>query len=99
MKKTLIGSFNKAREPVLRRMKDGSLICAVLTGGDMEPQNENVVQIVRSLDDGETWSAPETVFKHKKRGCWCSEIFTGCERVFAFVHTYYAQSHYRVLQN
>ena len=51
-----------AREPVIRRMKDGTLICLVLTGGPKEPANDNVVKIMRSSDDGKTWSEPEILF-------------------------------------
>lgn len=99
MKKYAIASFETyAREPILRRMKDGSLVCTFLTGGPYEPHNDNVIAISRSEDDGVTWSKPETLFSHDNRGCWCTEIFTDCETPFAVVHTYNAPSHYRELQ-
>lgn len=86
------------REPILRRMKDGTLICTFLTGGSIEPHNDNVVAISRSGDDGVTWSEPETLFSHRSRGCWCTEVFTECEEPFAVVHTYHAPAQYRELQ-
>jgi len=87
-----------AREPILRRMKDGALVCTFLTGGPTEPHNDNVVMLSRSEDDGVTWSEPKTLFSHNKRGCWCTEIFTECEEPFAVVHTYNAPSQHRELQ-
>ena len=88
-----------AREPVIRRMKDGSLVCLILTGGPKEPANDNVVKIMRSEDDGKTWSEPEILFQHGERACWATEIFTECETPFAFVQTYYAPSTYREIQS
>ena len=61
-----------------------------LTGGKLEPHNDNVIAISRSENDGKTWSEPETLFSHESRGCWCTEIFTECENPFAVVHTYNA---------
>ena len=87
------------REPVLRRMKDGSLICLFLTGGPKEPDNDNVVKCVRSEDDGKTWSTPEIVFAHNDRACWATEIFAECEKPFAIVQTYYAPSVYGEIQS
>ncbi len=99
MEKSLITTFRfYGREPILRRMKDGTLICMFLTGGLGEPYNDNVVAIARSYDDGKTWTETETVFQHNYRGCWCTEVFTECEKPFAIVQTYNAPSHYRELQ-
>ena len=41
-----------AREPVLRRMADGSLISTALSGGPGEPHEDNFVLSVRSEDEG-----------------------------------------------
>lgn len=99
MEKYLIATLEPyGREPILRRMRDGSLICTFLTGGAFEPSNENVIKIARSEDDGATWSEPQTVFSHHKRGCWCTEVFTDCDHPFIVVQTYNAPSHYRELQ-
>lgn len=99
MEKHLIAQFDTyAREPILRRMKDGTLICLFLTGGPREPDNTNVIMIAKSRDDGVTWSEPETVFSHSSRGCWSTEVFTETEKPFAVVQTYNAPCHYRELQ-
>ena len=100
MQKYLIWDFGKqfAREPVLRRMKNGDLICTFLTGGPTEPHNENMTVMSRSTDDGKTWSRPETIIRHSSRGVWCTELFTECERPFLVVMTYNAECHYRELE-
>lgn len=98
MEKSLIASFDTyAREPILRKMKDGSLICMFLTGGNDEPANDNFVAVSRSFDDGRTWTAPEMLFNQELRGVWCTELYTEGEYPIAFVHTYNASCHYREL--
>lgn len=105
MEKYLIYDFSEygfAREPVIRRMPGGTLVCAFLTGGTAEPQNANVVMLSHSNDDGRTWTQPRTAVSHSERGCWATEIFTQTERPFIAVHTYntnsYKREHYRELQ-
>lgn len=100
MKRTLIHEFETyAREPVIRRMPDGSLLCLFLTGGPREPHNKNVTMAARSYDGGDTWTEPEILFSHSRRAVWCPEIFTECDPPFIAVHTYNAESWYRELQN
>lgn len=99
MEKYLIAEYETyAREPVLRRMPDGTLVCMSLTGGKTEPENVNYVAIVTSSDNGLTWTKPKPLFYHSKRGVWCTEIFCGGENPIAAVHTYNADVHYRELQ-
>ena len=99
MEKHLIARFDPyAREPIVRKMKDGTLVCLFLTGGENEPHNDNVVKISRSRDDGATWSTPEVLFSHRDRGCWSTELFTDTDKPFTVVHTYNAPCHYRELQ-
>ena len=99
MKRTLIHRFDTyAREPVLRRLPDGSLMCLFLTGGPREPHNENVTMICRSYDGGDTWTEPEVLFSHHSRAVWCTEVFAECDPPFIAVHTYNAESWYRELQ-
>ena len=52
-------TYGYAREPVLARMGDGSLICTFLSGGHTEPEDQNITLAVRSYDDGVTWSSPQ----------------------------------------
>lgn len=86
------------REPVLRSMPDGSLICWVYSGGPREPHNSNVVLITHSQDRGETWTPPELLFSHEARGVWGTEIFTEGSVPLGFVHTLDAASHYLELR-
>lgn len=100
MEKSLIAKFETyAREPILRKMNDGTLVCTFLTGGDNEPENNNYVSYSKSYDDGKTWTEPKILFEHTKRGVWCTEIFTEWEYPVAFIHTYSAScnTHYREL--
>ena len=66
-----------AREPVLAVMPDGSLLCTLLSGGPLEPDNRNVTLAVRSFDAGRTWTEPEVLFYHRSRAAYTTEIFTG----------------------
>ena len=77
-----------AREPVLRRMADGSLISTALSGGPGEPHEDNFVSSVRSEDEGKTWSKPEILFRHGERAVWVTEIFTEGVCPMMFVHTW-----------
>lgn len=88
-------TYGYAREPVLARMGDGSLICTFLSGGHTEPENQNITLVTRSYDDGLTWSDPQVLFYHRKRAAYTTEIFTGAEKPMMFVHTYAAESRYR----
>jgi len=106
MEKHTIWNFGRqfAREPILRPMADGSLICLFLTGGPTEPHNENVVMVSRSFNDGATWTEPATLFSHGARGVWSTELFvplagnTPAGDPFAVVQTYNAECFYRELQ-
>ena len=86
------------REPILRRMPDGSFFCLIYSGGPTEPHDDNVVLAARSMDEGRTWSSPEVLFQHDTRGVWATELFTGGDRPCIFVHTLDAASHYLELQ-
>ena len=106
MEKYLIYDFSEygfAREPVIRRMPGGTLVCAFLTGGTAEPQNANVVMLSYSNDDGRTWTQPRTAVSHSERGCWATEIFTQTEHPFIAVHTYntnsYKREHYSTIDH
>lgn len=96
--KRLICAYDYAREPVIRRMPDGSLVCVALSGGTHDTQTSNITLISRSYDDGESWSKPETLFSHSERGCWSTEIFTGGDVPMIIVQTYVGVETYREIQ-
>ena len=54
--------FLFGREPTPRRMPDGSIVSLVYTGGTKEPHPDNVAAVIRSTDDGASWSKPELLF-------------------------------------
>ena len=92
-------NYQYAREPVLRRMPNGSLIVTALSGGPKEPHEDNFVLITRSDDDGATWSEPEIFFQHGERAVWVTEIFTKAPFPLMFVHTYHTPSFYREIHS
>ncbi len=92
------GAWDYAREPILRPMPDGSLVCLHYSGGPDEPHDDNLVLITRSADGGESWSPPEVLFEHPTRAAWATELFTGGPRPCAFVHTFDAASGYAEIQ-
>lgn len=99
MEKHLIAEIRPfAREPIIRKMGDGSLICTFLTGGVNEPENENFVAVSRSFDDGVTWTEPENLFDDEERGVWVTEIFNEGEYPLMAVHTYNKNFHYKELR-
>lgn len=58
-----------ACDTTLRLMPDGSWVHIMLGGGDKEPDPRNGVFLQHSLDEGQTWSAPERLdFGFPKEG-------------------------------
>lgn len=100
MEKYLMIDFkdNYGREPVIRKTKNGTLLCIYLTGGTWEPENKNVVKIIKSCDDGKTWTEPIILFSHHSRGVWAPEMFVNGDKIIIFLNTYNAENHYRELQ-
>lgn len=95
MDKYIIGTYETyGREPVIRLMPDGSLVCFSLSGGPTEPHNDNAVFITHSYDGGRTWTKREKTFFNKSRACWATELCTLFDVPTAFVHTYNAETHY-----
>lgn len=92
------GEWKYGREPVIRRMPDGSIFCILCSGGPTEPHDENVILATSSRDEGRTWSPPEVLFQHDTRGVWGTELFTEGDLPCIFVHTLDAASHYLELQ-
>ena len=85
------------REPTPRRMPDGSIVSLLYTGGKQEPAPENVATVIRSEDDGETWSKPQLLFRHPFRCTWGTELFTEGERPFAVCDIWVEHTGYRML--
>jgi len=86
--------WHYGREPVLRRMPDGSWVCLIYSGGKREPARENCVLITRSGDDGRIWSEPQVLFAHGERCVWATELFTGLDQPAIFVQTFIYDTYY-----
>ena len=101
MEKYLIYDFKDdyGREPIIRKTKNGVLLCVCLSGGTWDPQNANVVKIQRSYDDGKSWSEPQILFSHHSRGVWASEMFLYEDKIMLAIQTYNAECYYRELQS
>ena len=59
--------FLFGREPTPRRMPDGSIVSLLYTGGTQEPHPDDITTVIRSTDDGATWSKPELLFQQWKK--------------------------------
>jgi hypothetical protein len=77
------------REGILRRVAPGRLMCTWTTGGFSEPCEGNFTMAVFSDDDGQSWSPPESLFRHSHRGLFTTELFVPRDgEVHAFLQTY-----------
>lgn len=90
--------YRFAREPTPRRMPDGSILSLVYTGGDREPHPGNIATVIRSEDDGKTWTRPQLLWKHPLRCTWGTEIFTEGKRPVAIFQTFSYETFYAELR-
>ncbi|MBN8827026.1 MULTISPECIES: sialidase family protein [unclassified Spirosoma] len=97
----IINEFSKAngqdgwaREPILRRMPDGTLLCLHMTGGPWEPNNANYTAVSRSTDNGASWSSPELLLKHPNQAVYSSELFISGAQVYNCLISFYTDSWY-----
>ncbi len=86
------------REPILAKMKNGTLVCMFTAGGPTEPHSDNVILLKKSYDDGATWTATEVLFTHPYCGVWGTEIFTGWEYPMMVVSLYDGKCPFKRLQ-
>lgn len=70
-------------EAILRRAPNGDLIILSQCGGTNEPQRENRVILLRSSDNGETWSKPTRIYDDG-RALYVSEVFVSDGEIWAF---------------
>ena len=80
-------------DPILREWADGSWTLFFMAGGMVEPAAENHIVILRSTDQGKTWSAPEMFDtglprEGKTVGQCCTELFVDGNRGLFFFSTH-----------
>jgi hypothetical protein len=80
-------TFTWLREPLLRRLPDGSLCCVFFTGGGGDGHIRNVVAAIRSDDDGKTWSDVEILASRHHQGCWAPSMFVHKNKAHLFWYT------------
>lgn len=87
------------RDPYLARLPDGSLCCALLTGGSGDGALRNIVAGIRSDDNGASWSDMEVLMELPDRACSITSLFRSGDRAFLFclsstdAHRYRCQTH------
>lgn len=70
-------------ETILRKAPNGDLIIISQCGGTNEPQKENREYLIRSTDNGETWSKPVSIYEDG-RAVYVTEVFVQGEEIWAF---------------
>ena len=65
-------------------VSSGELFATFTTGGTAEPRKDNITMMSRSLDGGETWQEPITLFAHSSKGVFSTAMYerNGVIRVF-----------------
>ena len=70
-------------ETILRKAPNGDLIIISQCGGTNEPQKENREYLIRSTDNGETWSKPVSIYEDG-RAVYITEVFVHGNEIWAF---------------
>ncbi|MBQ9756540.1 MAG: exo-alpha-sialidase [Clostridia bacterium] len=70
-------------ETILRKAPNGDLIIISQCGGTNEPQKENREYLIRSTDNGETWSKPVSIYEDG-RAVYITEVFVYQDEIWAF---------------
>ena len=87
----LVHSDTLSCEPVVRRMKDGSLLMVAQCGDTYEPAPRNRVYYFHSYDDGDTWSTPVSIYPEDGNAVYCTEVAVFGDRVVAYLTVHNGQ--------
>lgn len=80
--------FPQAREAIVRKLSDGTLICTYTTGGVTEPLDGNFTAFSLSYDSGVTWTDAQVFLRHPSRGLFTTELFCTENAMHAYFTTY-----------
>lgn len=72
-------------EPMIERMPNGELLCLCQCGDIDEPAPGNRVYAFHSLDNGDTWSAKESVWPEDGQAVYCTELSVEGNTVTAYL--------------
>lgn len=84
-KMTLIHRDMLSCEPILRRMPNGELLCICQCGDVTEPAPGNRVYVFHSLDEGENWSAPVSIYPEDGCAVYATEAVVIGNRMIAYL--------------
>jgi len=81
---TVNETYTWLREPLLRRLPDGSLCCVFFTGGRGDGALENIVAAIRSDDHGQTWADVEVLVSLPDQSAWAPSMFVHADKAHIF---------------
>lgn len=89
-------TYRLACGPWIVQAPNGDLLCNWLTGSDNEPSTDNCTVMIRSTDNGKTWSAPEMLVPTSEKGNGSAWIFNIGESLVMFAATWPLEYKYTV---
>lgn len=72
-------------EPILRRTKNGELLCICQCDGPCEPHEDNRVYAFHSTDNGETWSEKVKIYPEDSNAVYCTEVSVDGDEITAYL--------------
>ena len=72
-------------EPILRRVQNGELLCVSQCGDVTEPAPGNRVYVFHSGDNGETWSAPVSIWPEDGQAVYLTEVMVSGGEITVFL--------------
>lgn len=72
-------------EPLIKRVKNGELLCVVQQGGVGEPMPENRVNVYHSRDNGESWFGGESIYPETGKAVYATELQAHGDEITAYL--------------
>lgn len=80
-----ISTASLSCEPLIKRTKNGELLCVCQQDGLVEPSAENRVYVFHSKDNGETWSKRERILPENGRAVYATELSVMDDEITAYL--------------